>query len=978
MDYKELKNTILKIKTTQFINEYEFLQTQIDTCRYINTFHDDHFLITMIGQVTSSTKESFSSVIQEIIKYIDKKIQSSSNIFIEEIHECYLKNILPGEFWYEKEDIHYDRRFNSFLDYIKKYCTYEEGKSKLDFVNHICDISNYFLLGIHRKTHKEKPRIIIYFKCNYCGNTNSGKGCSCNYELRLYFDTDGKLNEYVELPLGEIKHKHSLSVDKMFEDSSNMTYNQREKMREEILRVGKRQYKIEHKTRVKSKYINRIFDNNKSENKRDKLFVESIKFNDGNFMVIKNCFDDGSLHSVLYVNSLVAQKGYSRYLWACDDSAQTNKYNKRLFVIMTKDDFGYSQVIAFGTLFDGSTTSFDYLLEPLKEILPYQPLIIMSDRSKSQLNSLHKNFPESKTVFCQVHLFRTLCKYFKNDHPIIKSYISHIRGNLNKYQLMEIWKEYTGESSENEEYYQSEEEDYEFNDENIEDSSNELFYNSYEYECSCDTGNETVESLKEEIRQLKEKKGIGCIVELVNQIDNWCLETCIDLSLYKNNTTNICEGFFGSLKIRLKNKKVMLYHLIEEIKEMCKDNETKQYTIEIPSTIINREDSRYKCLTPLSKIIIMEQYNLAMSDKYKEGNKGCLSCKIREKGLNYWYPCCHYFKLLYQNNIYIKYEDLPERCYIARSVTLKAIDKSFHNINKPPNICILNNISYIKVYHNNNSIPRRNVEIRKKRIKQLIQNTHGFDSFKSMINSSYLNGITIVHGYLAKTEIDLSLIIPPESSSKKQQNSNDDSLKRIKGNEELLEEIPKYDIIDDDNYIDEENDEINIYEKEILETYNISRECYNRINSLEIINNNYIISPIIIDSLSCGSYSDFKDSVPDKFGESKLILPIKFNNFWNIVIVNPSINYKKKTCRNCIIVVSHLNKYIDSFIEGKLKRLLNLRYKRQFNDLMHVKIKNKEKYFTGDEEFIEAFQRVCESSLENEQVILKIFQKNLK
>ena len=195
-----------------------------------------------------------------------------------------------------------------------------------------------------------------------------------------------------------------------------------------------------------------------------------------------------------------------------------------------------------------------------------------------------------------------------------------MKGSLSKKDLIEIWQFYTGVQNI---------EEIDDNEEDEEEETYTLFYNTYEYQGAEEGNKETVEKFKEEINGIKDRKGIGCIIQLIKKIDHWCFETCLTLGLYKNTTSNLSEGFFGSLKLRLKRRKVMLKELIDVIKEMCSDEFKNHYTIELPREIIDINDIRYRQLTPLSKIIIMEQVNLANSDHYKSNNSKCLSCKIR-------------------------------------------------------------------------------------------------------------------------------------------------------------------------------------------------------------------------------------------------------------------------------------------------------------------------------------------------------------
>ena len=203
------------------------------------------------------------------------------------------------------------------------------------------------------------------------------------------------------------------------------------------------------------------------------------------------------------------------------------------------------------------------------------------------------------------------------------------------------------------------------------------------------------------------------------------MSKCIEHGLYRNISTNSVEGSFGNLKSKLKHKAVHLYELFETIKEMSIDAMTRSYSIEIPKKFIDQSNIIYRKLTPLAKIIISEQIILIEEDKIKRNSYNCLSCKIRgaTDGLNqYSYPCCHQLLELYGRNIYIDLNDLPSICFKGENSVLTDCDFSKHDIINPPNIKILNGIGYVKKFKNKNDNARKNVDKRRKRIKNICCN----------------------------------------------------------------------------------------------------------------------------------------------------------------------------------------------------------------------------------------------------------------
>lgn len=139
-------------------------------------------------------------------------------------------------------------------------------------------------------------------------------------------------------------------------------------------------------------------------------------------MRITNTCLGGLFHSNLFVNIEVASKGFSRNIFYIDTTVSTNKYNKPLLVVLTKDWDDKGQLLAFGLMFDETEEGYLLLLKQLRKVLNFEPEVIHCDRSAQQLNALIQNFPKSHIQFCSLHIARNLLKYFNKTSPVYRLY----------------------------------------------------------------------------------------------------------------------------------------------------------------------------------------------------------------------------------------------------------------------------------------------------------------------------------------------------------------------------------------------------------------------------------------------------------------------------------------------------------------------------------------------------------------------------
>lgn len=721
-----------------------------------------------------------------------------------------------------------------------------------------------------------------------------------------------------------------------------------------------------------------------------KKYLEELKYDDGIFKVIKNTFvNDGSLHSLMYINIAVASKGYSSSLWFIDDSSQTNKYNKKLLTITTRDFFGYRQIIMWGILYDSSSKSFDALLEPLAKILGYHPKIILSDRCKSQIKSLETNFNTSKIMYCYIHIIRNLGKFYKNNHPVLKSYLLMMQGRLNEDLMFEVWNAFIGEESKYmEEEFEEDSDTYIDDKEYYEQEQPDIFFNTKEYSSYCQEDIKNVKEMVNEALKITDKKGVGTLLQLMKEKDRWVLSKYINSGLYRNISTNPVEGWFGSLKQKIKNKSLHLFELMDTIKDMVIDSMTRSYSIDIPKTVIDTSDERYKNLTEISKLVILEQLTLLESDKFNPKSKSCLSCKIRSINNDNSFPCSHYFYHKYGKNVFIRYEDLSSVCFKKDPILIPDRNYSRNDFIKPENVSVLNNVAYVKVYKNKNDNARKNVDQRRKRFRNLVTQTMGFETELSMVNSNPLHNQTIKNGYICEAGINISFVksldeqkLILETIKFNMKTNTMEQLSLIhKENKTNTVEKEKCIIQDDDNNIpNESNDmeEIDIYSENILNEYNISKECYNDLMSFEFSDSKCLIDPTIIDCLNKGILYEFRDYISRDNKQEKIYFPLKYNGFWNLMIVFKKFKYKKKIFNKCVINISYKNNILGIDIETKIKRYLYVTLKKQYDDIIHIKLDTHEALFKDDTLFVKTLRNIYSSTYEDDEALKHLIKSPL-
>ena len=333
-------------------------------------------------------------------------------------------------------DLEYEQRIEIFKQYIRNDMRIKDGSYSQEVINTLRRLIIILFIPIHTKTSRVCGNYIkILFKCNHSGKTKETcKGRDCKYKLTIIIGFNG-INEINEN--GE--HNHSLDYSFVTSKTSPMMKSEKElipKRKDEII-----QFIANHPHVIMPlKKYRQIQNSNDNKQSIENAFSSNLFYENDSFIKITNTFTNGSIHSITFIHKRVAQMEYSKRIWYMDDTSNTNIYNKNMIAIIVKDDNSFNQLMSFGYLYDQTETSFKMYLSQLYNILNYKPEIIICDRCGAQFNAIKEIYPDTKVFFCRVHIERSLMKYFKKDHLIMKMFYLMINMKLSEEDMIKTWK----------------------------------------------------------------------------------------------------------------------------------------------------------------------------------------------------------------------------------------------------------------------------------------------------------------------------------------------------------------------------------------------------------------------------------------------------------------------------------------------------------------------------------------------------------
>ena len=666
-------------------------------------------------EIFISKLDELNDVLKSIID--EMLIKCNSIDWFEEVKKRIDNNDMFASELMVPDVLEYSKRIEIFNKYVLNEIKCNKNSGKEEITERIRKLILILFLPIHTKSTKvNKTNIKISFYCNHSGNTKeSCKGRNCMYKLYVTLGFDKK-NCIVENGI----HNHSLDYSFVMSKTCPLLKNEKQlipKTKKEFvdfisnhpnIHVSLKKFRQLQKTEDKNQILESSF--------LSELFVENESF-----VKLTNTFSNNCIHSILFIHKKVAQMEYSTRKWYIDDTSHTNIYNKNLLAIIVKDDNSFNQLLAFGFLFDQTQKSFELLLNQIHNILNYNPQVIICDRCVAQFNALSKVFPSSKIFFCRVHVERSLLKYFKSDDEIMKMYYLMINMKVKEDDFINAWKNIIKKNKENniedeieinEEDNSEESTEEENNEEILEQDKSDIINAEY---CT-NVVSDNIKQLFESSNNVSIKKGLLCLISLVEQKDNWIPSECIKYGMYRDITTNRVEGFFGHLKNMINHERLPLFQLTNNICALANTMFNNITSIELPDGIINKNDPLFDSLTEFAKRILKSQYELLNNNLYYE-NQYCISCEIRRVNSKLSWPCCHLMKEMKMKRtreFILDYNDLPSFAFKSKQFQMNWSNKCITNIELPNDYTLKENVVINKLEHNTNCRPRNKVEFRRK------------------------------------------------------------------------------------------------------------------------------------------------------------------------------------------------------------------------------------------------------------------------
>ena len=852
-------------------------------------------------------------------------------------------------------DLEYEKRMKIFKEYIKNDIKIKDGSVHKNIIDTIRRLIIILFIPIHTKTSRVGLNDIkMVFKCNHSGKTKETcKGRDCNYKVVMLIKYNG-MNEIIET--GE--HNHPLDYFFVTSKTCPLLKSEKEmipKRKEEIIQfIANHPHVI-----VPIKKYRQIQSSNDNKQIIENTFLTNLYYENDSFIKITNTFNNGYIHSITFIHKRVAQMEYCKRRWYMDDTSNTNIYNKNMIAIIVKDDNSFNQLMSFGYLFDQTENSFKIYLNQLYTILNFKPEIIICDRCVAQFNAIKEVFPDTKVFFCRIHIERSLMKYFKKDHIIMKMFYLMINLKLSEEDMIKIWKTVIKNNINN---LKNEEETEEISDEDEDrtEDSNEQEDNLYETDqmdipikIKDNKISENIKILLEEAKNMKINKGILCLIDLLEHKENWLPSECIKYGIYHDYTTNRVEGFFGHLKRLTKHNRLFYYILTDHVFALANIMYNNIIGIELYDVIIDKDDERYNYLTEFCKKVLKTQYEMMKNGKINEENQYCISCEMRKNNSDYSWPCSHLMKTRQKMKMkyLINYEDLPKNAYKSKRMNINWSNKSIHNIELPKEYTMMGNVVMNKQIHNTNVKPRNKVEYRRRRSsKDVVFNE--LTPFK--VKRTTMTESNKIEDQGMDIEIEKGM---DEEIYQKENEISQPTIEMETINNQMLEEANM--------------EEINEYD------INLSKEQFKKVMNTFEIPNRCMICELSENGKLC--------NIPDNItGIETIIFPFKSNKKYGILSYVNKMKLINKQINKCLIHLKHDNSNFPSFMKG-IRKTLKERYKLKEEPLIRsIQLKKFVKPFKHNGYFtlflLESFikTRNCDNSKDQQKKLIEyLTDKNM-
>lgn len=307
------------------------------------------------------------------------------------------------------------------------------------------------------------------------------------------------------------------------------------------------------------------------------------------------------LNSITIVDDEIASSDYSKDIVIMDDTMMTNMYGLPLETMVVIDQEDHTQLLAYSIIPNKSKISFINFLNDFIELGGSQFRIIIVDRLQAQINAIQEVFPESKIVYCLVHIRRDLLVYFDSDDEIIKEF---------------------------------------------DKAKNNPSY-SFEY----------LNILKKRIKKLKKtSEGYKCLLSLINDFDRWLPICLINIGLYANWDSSRIEGFFGLFKGNYGHDRGKILTTIKNLNNFGNVLKTQSFasyrkTYENFSQFPLVPKAQLRHFGKMILQFLQTEYSFTVMGT--ELRLPCIWCELRKNGSKYAIPCRHTMHLGYIVNIEI-------------------------------------------------------------------------------------------------------------------------------------------------------------------------------------------------------------------------------------------------------------------------------------------------------------------------------------
>ena len=741
---KEINNYIInknnftfdnfKESTSHIINQYSPNQIRESFNSSLENINNCDEYIYLLGQTANN---------------IDNFLKINGNHSLEILHNNIKYAKYCSEYMVDK-NMPFDERIKIFQNYCDLYVEYNgvNENSIKDDIQRLLKI--LYIPMQNRGVDGSKFGLSLRFDCSYSGKKKeertttdvkkkqyNSKALECKYYMLIYIPICPNMNKILKRKppndtfTSEQKkivfsyyyhsesccHNHDMSFQYVIEKNSFLTHEEREKLKEEYsTQMNSASVRsVENLPGVKSRLIARLFKESHGVKEMENKFLKQIGINDDGYIICGNKYSDGSIESIVFINEKVMNEMYSRCIWWIDDSVGLTEYNTPVFGVAVKDYFGHTQILSVAIMHDKSELSFDNVLSLINKCCNFSPRIICLDRDRAQINAVKRNFSSSKLIHCWLHILRNIEQNYGKNSPLADMFKKTMRFQIDENVFLDcliFLVDKFGNNNSVDESDNSEVDTVGFSINFEHEIDTEFDDELLDNETTIGNNENNFTELIGKVKNMDIKGKIGCIKLLIDEQDNWKPSVCVEYGLYKDNTTNRIESYWGVLKKKTFNKKIPICELYKYVRSTSLNKLKNGYFVDEMKCFERIDQKKIK---PLVQLIILEQLDLRNKNYDKTGSK-CMSCRIRKKNEDIAYPCVHWIDKTFGNEDVV-FDKLPKICFVENKndqiLNIEDLLKfQKFNLEIPNGSIERNGIRYSPRDHNTNFRPRNNVDFR--------------------------------------------------------------------------------------------------------------------------------------------------------------------------------------------------------------------------------------------------------------------------